>query len=1196
MKTRLSLRRVIALAVVAGLLLPALFGGWLTLQRQRTALTAALESELQHVATLLANGLAPSVWSLNNDSIQALFNAAAVDRRVVRITLLDSGGSTALKMLRDIPGFDRPERQLARLLAVTKPVVWQGTEIAGVQLEMDTGQLEARLKQDLEAFLVIAAAQIALSLSLIMLILNLRFVAPLRRLLRESTQLARRELDLPFVWNRRDELGTLGNSLDSTRIALQAAFKESAENEQRFRSLTNLSSDWYWERDADDRMLAISQGFQDITGIDPNPLLGTRRGEFDAVLFPSNEHWIACQEKIAARLPFYEMEWQAMHPDGQMRYGSISGEPIFDADGSFRGYRGIGKDLTAAKLAEVAQNSVARLRQLVEHLPAGAIYIEGGATLLNQAAEQITGYPRSEMSSTAQWFETLFGQDAEYYRQQYHADKLAGFPAPREIEIVRKDGARRTVEFAAYGEDGNEVWLLHDLSQRVLAEAALQETLREQQILLDNALVGIQFVRDRLMQRCNRGFEQMLGYAPGELAGQPTRIYYASDESYEQHGRLVYPQLQAGAAATGEWEYQRKDGLRIWCSYQGQAVDPKDPGKGSIWVEQNITERKRAEQALQLTLLEQRAILDNATVGIAFTMNRVFQACNREFELMLGYAPNELLGKPTHFVYPSADAYAELGRIAIPLLGTGQRLDTELLLMKRDGTQFWCRMLAKAIDPDDTAKGTIFIIEDIAERKRAEDALKQALLEQQALLDNSAIGIAFVKNRVIVRGNSGVEQILGYASGELNGKSTRCFYPSDETYEMIGAKLHSLMQAGEVFSADLQLQRKDGAKVWCSVNAKALDPGWPEEGVVTVLQDISARKQAEDALVESKNRLELGLAEVEQTHREVTLLGELSSFLQACQSAQEAYDSLVSYAPRLFPGSSGALYLIDDSAELAVQANWGEPAHAAANFLPGDCWALRRGQSYRMDDPVNGLCCPHLHGGGARSFSYACLPLVAQGETFGLLFIEYRLSLEDDGKREMRHRLAVALAEQAGLALANIRLREALHLQSIRDPLTGLYNRRYMNDVMRRELSRARRSRDSLAVAIIDIDFFKHFNDSFGHDAGDYVLQHVAKLLETCVRQSDVVCRFGGEEFVLLMPEISCELAEQRAGELLVAVRRLDLTHGNRTLGPITVSLGMALYPLHGESSEVLLAAADSALYQAKESGRNRYIIVDSAG
>lgn len=1067
MKINLTLRRALALAVVLGLLLPALFAGWQTLQRQRAALTKALDNELQYIAALLANGVAPALWNVDRDTLLALTSAASVDDRVVRIQLIESRDPNLTNMP-VIPDFHRPDRQRGPLLTVTKSIDWQGVQVGQLQLDMDTGQLEGRLRQDLVVFCATAVAQVVLSLTLIMLILNARFVAPIKRLLKESAQLARRELDQPFVWSRSDELGMLGNSLEATRLALQAAFKDIQDSEQRFRSLTSLSSDWYWERDENDRVVLVSQGFQDITGIDPNRLLGTKRGESDEVVFAQDEHWRACQADIVARRSFYDMQFSMLRPDGTKRYGSISGEPILDAEGQFRGYRGIGKDTTAAKLAEAAQQNAARLRQLVEHLPVGAIYIEAGATLLNHAAEQITGYSRGEITSTVQWFDLMFDDYAERYQRQYQADKAAGFPMSREIEIRRRDGVRSALEFAAYSDAHNEVWLLHDVTQRKTAQAALQRALLEQQILLDNAVVGIQFVRDRVMQRSNRGFEDMLGYAPGELIGKPTRLYYPSDESFEAHGRQVYALIDAGQAAVGEWEYQRKDGQRIWVSYHGRALDPGDPASGSIWVEQDITERKRSQEALT-----------------------------------------------------------------------------------------------------------------------------QALLEQQALLDNSAIGIAFIKNNIIVRSNGGIEQILGYESGEMIGRSTRCWYASELDHDTVDATLLPLTRSGRVFSTDMALVRKDEAKVWCSLHAKAIHPGQPQEGMVCVLQDISARKAAEAALVETKNKLELGLAEVGQTHREISLLGELSSFLQACQSEQEAYDSLGGYGPRLFPASAGALYMMDEGDELLQHAHWGDAGAKAANFFPCDCWALRRGQPYRLDDPANGLRCPHLSGGDG-GFPYACLPLVAQGETFGLLFIEHRRPLLDEGKREMRHRLAIALAEQAGLALANIRLREALRLQSIRDPLTGLYNRRYMDDVLRRELSRARRGESGLAVAILDIDYFKRFNDTFGHDAGDHVLQNVARVLQEQVRQSDVVCRLGGEEFVLLLPGVSRETSDQRASGLIEVVRALSLTHAGRSVGRVTASLGLALFPLHGDSGAALLEAADVALYQAKEGGRDRYVIVES--
>jgi diguanylate cyclase (GGDEF)-like protein len=331
----------------------------------------------------------------------------------------------------------------------------------------------------------------------------------------------------------------------------------------------------------------------------------------------------------------------------------------------------------------------------------------------------------------------------------------------------------------------------------------------------------------------------------------------------------------------------------------------------------------------------------------------------------------------------------------------------------------------------------------------------------------------------------------------------------------------------------------------------------------------------------------------------VSLLSELSGFLQACPRAEEGYACIADYGPRLFPGSLGALYLLEDAGDTLVEkAFWGHAIDSgtrASRFGSGECWALRRGQPYRVDSPSSALCCPHVDRLTGNHRPYSCVPLLAQGKTFGLLFVEHRRQPVGHAL-DVPQDLVLAMAEHAGLALANIRLREALLQQSIRDPLTGLYNRRHLHEFLQLELARSQRAASELSVMMVDVDHFKQFNDTFGHQAGDEVLQSVARLIETLFRGHDIGCRYGGEEFILLLPGCSSARARERAIDLLDAVRSLRLTHEDRVLGRITASIGLAQFPQDGDTPGALIAAADAALYEAKAAGRDRLAISVTSG
>lgn len=776
----------------------------------------------------------------------------------------------------------------------------------------------------------------------------------------------------------------------------------------------------------------------------------------------------------------------------------------------------------------------------------------------------------------------VLGSFAMYYKEvrspgQAELELLAVATQLAGIAIERQ---RKQDEIARYQSQ------LEALVEQRTAE--LEHTLMEQRAIFDTAAVAILMVdSERRVQRCNRRMEEMLGYDPGELVGQSTRVYFDSDAAWNEFGQATRAAIAQGQGYAGDTIAVRKDGRRIWCSSHGKAIDPQDIAKGTIWVGVDITERREAEEQRRQLLLEYQALLDNAAVGITFTRDRTFLHCNERFGEMFGWPAQELVGQPTLVVYPDVLAFDTLSAQAMPVLAAGQRLDIELQMKRRDGSLFWCRMLAKAIDAQDKGKGTIFITEDITARREADSALQQALVELQAVFDNTNTGIALIRDRRTMRCNRGIEQMLGYGPGELTGHSTRMMFASDEAYEALGRAAYDTLNRGEVWIGETQLRRKDGRLIEVSSHSKAMDACDPAKGTLWVSHDITARKAAEAALRAANDRLEGSLLVVGRTYREVSLLGELSSFLQACATPQEAYDCLCRYGPRLFPGSSGALYLLAPDGELLdEQASWGRCDETEASFSSADCWGLRRGRPHHLgaDRPPS---CPHLHLDNGSQGS-ACLPLLAQGDTFGLLTILYREPLTEAEQCDMRERLAVALAEQAGLALANIRLRETLRLQSVRDPLTGLYNRRFLDEALRRELARARRSQAKHALALIDVDHFKQFNDRHGHDAGDQVLCAVARALESQVRGSDVVCRFGGEEFVVLLCEIDAEQARLRAEQLIAAVRALQLEHGGVALGRITASLGMAFYPQHGEGAAALIDAADLALYRAKHAGRDR--------
>ncbi|HEX6927966.1 MAG TPA: diguanylate cyclase [Gammaproteobacteria bacterium] len=331
---------------------------------------------------------------------------------------------------------------------------------------------------------------------------------------------------------------------------------------------------------------------------------------------------------------------------------------------------------------------------------------------------------------------------------------------------------------------------------------------------------------------------------------------------------------------------------------------------------------------------------------------------------------------------------------------------------------------------------------------------------------------------------------------------------------------------------------------------------------------------------------------VESRAQESAALAEFAELLQSCKTSEEIAQMFGRMAERLFADCPGALYLVtpnrDDTVAMTFWRNGEE--YSQAHFQPDDCWALRLGRSQENYAQQTVRCNHLLSPPSSDERESLCVPLHAFGETIGILFVTEPCAAhaEDPSDHRQHTRFISTVAEQLALALANLKLRETLRDQSIRDSLTHLYNRRYLDEILQREMHRAGRQEIPLSVLIFDIDHFKRFNDTYGHDGGDRLLEVIGDTLLDFYRTEDTAFRIGGEEFAVLLPGTSLDDALVRADELRQAIRKLKITHGNIVLPSVTVSIGVASHPEHGKTPDDLIKAADTALYRAKENGRNQ--------
>lgn len=314
--------------------------------------------------------------------------------------------------------------------------------------------------------------------------------------------------------------------------------------------------------------------------------------------------------------------------------------------------------------------------------------------------------------------------------------------------------------------------------------------------------------------------------------------------------------------------------------------------------------------------------------------------------------------------------------------------------------------------------------------------------------------------------------------------------------------------------------------------------------------------------------------------RQITLLDELSQALQGCINSAELTELVERSAVALYPGSSGALLLKAASDVVELHHAWGGSTHQES-FPPQDCWALRSGHPYHGQQG-GAVSCAHLR---EKHAGYICLPLIANGEILGVLHLS-RL-----GGNVMEAGIpwdAESIAARTAIAIFAIRREERLQLRATRDALTGIYNRHFMEEALAIEQSRAERRGSSIGLMMVDVDYFKRFNDTFGHDAGDAVLRGIGRLLRSTMREGDMPCRYGGEEFAVILPGADLAHTRQRAEAIRTAIELWKPQNEGHAFGQVTVSIGIAALPLNGNSWQAALKVADEALYAAKHGGRNQ--------
>lgn len=459
-------------------------------------------------------------------------------------------------------------------------------------------------------------------------------------------------------------------------------------------------------------------------------------------------------------------------------------------------------------------------------------------------------------------------------------------------------------------------------------------------------------------------------------------------------------------------------------------------------------------------------------------------------------------------------------------------------------------------------------------------------------------------------------EYTGLSQEELAGQGWRAIVHPDDMDEC-DTKWEKALKTGDPYEVEYRLRGRDGVFRWFLGRAR---PVRNKEGKIIKWfgtgTDIENQKQnqqiLEDQILErtmqladantrlqeemiekdfARNELdqqnERMMSELKKRSDRATVLAKMGELLQSCVSRDEVFAAALGFAPKIFPTTRGALVGLDSGRSMAeVIGSWMECNLPVKDFEATACWALRTGHPHLVLAGDGTARCAHASG---VEHTYLCVPIIAQGETMGILHLQATDEYPQLDSTELSFK--TTFAGQVGLSIANIRLREALRAQSVRDALTGLYNRRYLEEALDREIRRAARAEAALGLIMVDLDHFKRFNDTYGHDAGDAVLREAAALLLKSVRAEDVVCRFGGEEFVVILPTANLDASRGRAERLRMGMREIAMMYQGKSLGQVTFSVGVAVFPENGLSPKELMVAADAALYEAKRGGRDRVVV-----
>lgn len=647
---------------------------------------------------------------------------------------------------------------------------------------------------------------------------------------------------------------------------------------------------------------------------------------------------------------------------------------------------------------------------------------------------------------------------------------------------------------------------------------------------------------DRLIV-CDEAYARLYGDGRGsaELAGVSYLEIARNAYRAEQPSGFDGPQ-EDWVEQRVRWHREGSGVLRQFQTRDGRWKQGKSVGTGLggyVSVVADITELKRAQEAYLAVLAEESLVLDTLPVGVAFVERRTILRCNRRLEQMLGYAPGEMQGKPTRVWFASDEQWDAVGEEAYRRLASGEIVEGDTKLARRDGTRCWCRALGRSLDPASPQESAIFVFSDASERIAAEQALRtsEALYRNLVATSNDLIWSIDREQRWTYLNPGATQRIYGFSVDELIGRAL-IERSAQAVRERDAAVFGRVIEGEQVFDYETRHTRRDGSYVDLSFNATVLrDAKGVILGATGTAHDVSEQKRSAAALHENVAKLRLAVDAADLYYWEWDLDADKLTWGRDPGALIGRPDE----RSHVYPDFREMVHPEDRARYLAA----GRSALASSEPYAAEFRIVTRDGEVRWVS-AHGSVLRHAEGTPAKMIG------VSQDIT--------------ERKRQ----------------------EEEVRFLAYHDTLTGLPNRRLLDDRMRQAVYLAQRRDTKVAALLIDLDDFKQVNDALGHRAGDALLREVAQRLSACMRKADTLARHGGDEFVALLPDLQRESDCQFVAEKTLRALEPEFRIDGRAFR-IGASIGISIYPADARDGETLLRNADVAMYHAKQLGGNQY-------